>query len=258
MRDRLVLSFVCTGVLAAGCAAEPQKTVNELDSKNPNYSTPECMEARKVALQYDDNVAGRAGIGIGLGLLLGPFGLPIARAVDASQNDKREAINEEVRKHCAGPAKAVPVGATASKAPAGGGMQSIKGQTPTNGAVPINAAVPANSILRISDTAPRNDSGSNGGRIPMRAAVPTKVVAPAGGDSSGSGKSGAALDKGNAPAHQGTEDKGKPLPGSVNEAAGAGKLSLTAKLQELKDLRTKDLISEEEYQRERKRLLDQY
>ena len=42
------------------------------------------------------------GLGLGLGLLLGPFGLPFAIAADMSQSEKREAILAELRKHCEG------------------------------------------------------------------------------------------------------------------------------------------------------------
>lgn len=89
-------------ILLSSCAAQPQKTVGELDVAHPNYQTAECLEARKVALNYDDNVAGRMGIGLAAGLLLGPFGIPLAMAADAAQNEKREAVNKEIQKHCGG------------------------------------------------------------------------------------------------------------------------------------------------------------
>jgi hypothetical protein len=95
-------------VLLSGCAAQPQKTVGELDVSHPNYQTAECLEARKVALNYDDNVAGRMGIGLAAGLLLGPFGIPLAMAADAAQNEKREAVNKEIQKHCGGAPRSVP------------------------------------------------------------------------------------------------------------------------------------------------------
>ena len=43
------------------------------------------------------------GMGAGLGLLLGPFGIPLAGVADMSQNDKRELINQEIERRCVSP-----------------------------------------------------------------------------------------------------------------------------------------------------------
>ena len=43
------------------------------------------------------------GMGAGLGLLLGPFGIPLAGVADMSQNDKRELINKEIQRRCVTP-----------------------------------------------------------------------------------------------------------------------------------------------------------
>ncbi len=89
--------------------------------------------------------------------------------------------------------------------------------------------------------------------------MPTRANAVEGGEVSGAPASAITLVKGKPAAHKGGEDKGTDLRAKAGTGAGgAPPLSLTAKLQELKELRTKDLISEEEYHRERKRLLDQY
>lgn len=88
----------------AGCASTvtPQQAVNQLDQKGDKYETQECRNARQIALSYDDNVSGRMGLGLGLGLLLGPFGLPLAVMADSSQADKRNAVLAELKKHCEG------------------------------------------------------------------------------------------------------------------------------------------------------------
>ncbi len=93
----LGLSLLC------GCATvTPQQAVNQLDQKAEKYETQECRSARQIALSYDDNVSGRMGLGLGLGLLLGPFGIPLAAMADASQADKRNAVLAELKKHCEG------------------------------------------------------------------------------------------------------------------------------------------------------------
>ncbi|WP_333806757.1 hypothetical protein [Phenylobacterium sp.] len=38
------------------------------------------------------------GAGVGLGLLLGPFGIPLAGVADMSQNDRRALINKEIER----------------------------------------------------------------------------------------------------------------------------------------------------------------
>jgi len=100
---RLVIASLSIALLA-GCAATvtPQQAVNQLDQKAEKYDTQECRSARQIALTYDDNVGGRMALGLGLGLFLGPFGLPFAFMADASQADKRNAVLAELKKHCEG------------------------------------------------------------------------------------------------------------------------------------------------------------
>ena len=87
-----------------GCASTvtPQQAVNQLDQKTEKYESQECRSARQIALTYDDNVSGRMGLGLGLGLLLGPFGIPFAVMADSSQADKRNAVLAELKRHCEG------------------------------------------------------------------------------------------------------------------------------------------------------------
>lgn len=94
------LAVAALTVALAGCAAQPQQTVVNLDTRSSKYSSEECRMARQTALSYDDNVGARVGGGLALGLLLGPFGIPLAMAMDSAQNDKRQAINTELVKHC--------------------------------------------------------------------------------------------------------------------------------------------------------------
>ena len=57
--------------------------------EDAEYNTAECKEMRQKALEYNDRVLER--MGVGLGLFLGPFGLPLAAAGDLKQNEERKA-----------------------------------------------------------------------------------------------------------------------------------------------------------------------
>lgn len=80
--------------------AKPQQTTMQLSTIDPKVNSPECLAIREKALTYDDRVGERVAIGIAAGLLLGPFGLPIAAGVDAAQNKEREAFNREIELRC--------------------------------------------------------------------------------------------------------------------------------------------------------------
>jgi hypothetical protein len=92
--------FGFMGFSLVACASNPQQTVMTLDERDPQYSSRECLDARNIAMQYDDKVISRMGIGLGLGLLLGPFGIPLAIMADMNQNEKRDYLNIEIDKRC--------------------------------------------------------------------------------------------------------------------------------------------------------------
>ena len=95
---------VLSAALALGaCASTPQKRISQLDERDPKYASQECLDARNIALKYDDKTLSRMGTGVGLGLLLGPFGIPLAGVADMSQNDKRALINKEIERRCVTP-----------------------------------------------------------------------------------------------------------------------------------------------------------
>lgn len=96
-------NVVCCALVAliglSACASQPKDTLLALNINDPLYNSPGCMQAREAALAYNDNVAGRAGVGIALGLL-GPIGLVGAVAMDANQNKERERLNAIVMREC--------------------------------------------------------------------------------------------------------------------------------------------------------------
>lgn len=94
---RLIAAICILGL--TGCASQPKSTMLALNTTDPAYASPECVQARQAALDYDDKVLGRAGMGIALGLL-GPIGLIGAVAIDANQNNERKQVNEIVTRAC--------------------------------------------------------------------------------------------------------------------------------------------------------------
>ena len=85
--------------MLAGCASQPKATMLALNTSDPAYASADCMQARGAALAYNDNTAGRVGIGLALGLL-GPIGLIGAVAMDANQNTERKRLNEIIERAC--------------------------------------------------------------------------------------------------------------------------------------------------------------
>lgn len=92
------LAFVA-GVVACA-SAKPQVTLTTLSPADPKFSSPECIDIRSRAVAYDDRVGERVAVGLASGLLLGPFGLPIAVAADAAQDQDRAAFNREIELRC--------------------------------------------------------------------------------------------------------------------------------------------------------------
>lgn len=72
----------------------------ELSINDPKWETESCREIRLAALNYDDKVGERVAIGLASGLLLGPFGIPIAAAADMEREDARKMFAREMHLRC--------------------------------------------------------------------------------------------------------------------------------------------------------------
>jgi hypothetical protein len=93
-----LIAAACILVLA-GCASQPKQTLLSLDTSTAAYASAECVQARQAALEYDDKMLGRVGVGLALGLL-GPLGVVGAVAMDANQNNERKRLNEIIVRAC--------------------------------------------------------------------------------------------------------------------------------------------------------------
>jgi hypothetical protein len=99
---RRVVSIGLAALLGA-CAQNPQRTSLALNSADPKFTSDECKHIRNKVLDFDEEVGKRVAIGLASGLLLGPFGIPIAIAADADKNTQREVLNLELERRCVTP-----------------------------------------------------------------------------------------------------------------------------------------------------------
>ena len=105
---KLIVIASASALVHSGCAANPKDTLLTLNQADAKYESPSCLAARKAALDYNDKVISRMGMGLALGLL-GPIGLIGAVALDANQNQERERMNAIVTRECTTVASPTPV-----------------------------------------------------------------------------------------------------------------------------------------------------
>jgi hypothetical protein len=98
MKNIVLLS--AAAALLCACAPKPANYASQLSVQDPKWESAECREIRLAALTYDDKVGQRMAIGLASGLLLGPFGIPIAAAADAEQDEQRKLFSREVHLRC--------------------------------------------------------------------------------------------------------------------------------------------------------------
>ena len=94
------LSVALVALFLCGCTKTPDKYAASLPQDDPKYDTPECRDVRLKALEFDNKVGSRMAIGVGAGLLLGPFGIPLAVAADAEREEARKIFAREVHVRC--------------------------------------------------------------------------------------------------------------------------------------------------------------
>lgn len=97
---RKTSAFLLSLALLSGCTSTPDKYAASLSTKDPKWDTPDCREIRLKALEFDNKVGSRVAIGLATGLLLGPFGIPIAAASDAEREEARRMFAREIHLRC--------------------------------------------------------------------------------------------------------------------------------------------------------------
>ncbi|MER9596674.1 MULTISPECIES: hypothetical protein [unclassified Mesorhizobium] len=99
MKVHLTTAIVAV-VALAGCTTTPADYATTLSQQDPKWDSPDCKQIRLAALGYDDKVGERMAIGVASGLLLGPFGLPLAASADANQEKQRKLFAREMHMRC--------------------------------------------------------------------------------------------------------------------------------------------------------------
>lgn len=97
--------LLCVGALAllattSGCVTNPKKTVLNLDTTDPKWTSRKCVAARKAVYEYNDHSTTRAVVGIA-GNLVAPFaGTASSLALSKSQDHERRRLNRRVESAC--------------------------------------------------------------------------------------------------------------------------------------------------------------
>jgi hypothetical protein len=89
------------GILAAalaGCATSPTNYAAALSPQDPKWQSPQCLQARQAASDYDARE--KKQMGWGTGLLFGPYGVAMMAAVKEHQAKQRKHFAREVHLQC--------------------------------------------------------------------------------------------------------------------------------------------------------------
>lgn len=98
MKRTALAAAACLALSA--CATSPADYSGQLNENDAKWNSPDCKQIRLDAVNFDEKIGQRVAIGIGAGLLLGPFGIPLAAAADSHQNDRRRAFDREMWLRC--------------------------------------------------------------------------------------------------------------------------------------------------------------
>ncbi|MGC4026624.1 MAG: hypothetical protein QM744_16665 [Mesorhizobium sp.] len=90
----IAFSLICT---LPGCATPPTDYAAGLSQQDPKWQSPQCLQMRKAAVDYD---AGERRIYWSAGALLGPYGLGLAAAGKEHQAKQRKQLDREIHLQC--------------------------------------------------------------------------------------------------------------------------------------------------------------
>jgi hypothetical protein len=82
----------------AGCTATPAEFAASLSPQDPKWQTPQCLQMRAAAPNFE--AGKRPPMGWGTGVLLGPYGLAIAAASKEHQAKQRKLFARDMHLAC--------------------------------------------------------------------------------------------------------------------------------------------------------------
>ncbi len=87
-------------LVASACATSPKRTVLDLDTTDPKWTSRRCVEARREVARWNDHFTQKLVLGTA-GNLVFPFaGTGAALAWNESENKKRAILNGRVEQAC--------------------------------------------------------------------------------------------------------------------------------------------------------------
>ena len=94
-------ALLCAVALSlAACATSPKTTVAGLNTKDPEYRTRDCRQARAAAAEYAEEENGRTVVALA-GNLVVPFaGTAAAAYMHAQRRDDAEKLNRRIAAAC--------------------------------------------------------------------------------------------------------------------------------------------------------------
>jgi hypothetical protein len=99
-RAAIMLGAAVVLASASGCVTNPKKTVLNLDTSDPKWTSRQCVAVRKSVARYHDGDTARAIVGFA-GNYAAPYaGTGAALAMSKAQDGKRAELNKQVKAAC--------------------------------------------------------------------------------------------------------------------------------------------------------------
>lgn len=92
---RICFAPVVVAATVAGCASTPTDYAATLSRQDPKWLSPQCVEIRAEAANYEERKVSWAA-----GALLGPYGLALAAAGKEHQQKQRVLLAREIHMRC--------------------------------------------------------------------------------------------------------------------------------------------------------------
>ncbi|MDV6330406.1 hypothetical protein [Asticcacaulis sp. 201] len=94
------LTLVLTLFVVGGCASTPQTMLSTLDRADPKYESQGCIDARNIAMQYDNKPLTRGALEA-ISMALGPLATGGYSLLDSNTHVRnRDEVMAEIHRRC--------------------------------------------------------------------------------------------------------------------------------------------------------------